>query len=75
MGQYLKIDSEPELKLQKVEDLMRELGITIGSYGGNGMTVAFEGIDGEFWIQSKETGYKTASFPRFFDHGGKNAPI
>lgn len=67
MGKYLKIDSPPEKALQEVEDLMRKKGISITSLGGNGFAFSFEGLAGEYWLQSKESGERSTDFPRVFD--------
>ena len=65
MGKYLKIDSPPEIALQEVEELMRKKGISITSLG-DGFSVSFEGLAGEYWLQSKESGERSTNFPRVF---------
>lgn len=65
MTKMLKRDCPTELKLQRIETLMNELGVSIISYGGHGLAVSFQGVNGEFWIQSCESGEKSQRFPRF----------
>ncbi len=70
MAKYIKRDSKLEKDLMQVEDLMREKGISITSWGGNGLTVSFADQPGEFWIQSRSTGERSVEFPRMFDEEG-----
>lgn len=68
MAKYLKSDCVAEQKLQEVEELMRNNGIELTSYGGNGLTIRFAGSQREYWIQSIEDGQKSHSFPRMTDN-------
>ena len=60
---YLKDTSPPEIKMQKLESLMRELNIIIDSN-----SEVFVSIDGkEYALVDRETGEQGQVFPRFAD--------
>ncbi|MFW6242602.1 MAG: hypothetical protein ACOC2W_00425 [bacterium] len=59
----VKVDAELEIKLQKIEELMKNLNIKLISYGAEGLCINYNGND--YWIKSIENGEKTFSLPRF----------
>ena len=58
-------NSKYEQDLRKIEDMMREMNITITSYGGNGLMVTFP--DGkDFWLET-DNNERGTNFPRTCD--------